>query len=363
MIKIKSNQKGICLLFLIICMVIISGCSGDSDVPEIKCSCKAANSSEAEPPSGNDPYLLTCIYNGDLKAVKDIVSKHDLDEEKVPGAVMMAIKCNQPEILEWLLDNGWSANPEQYESALATAFKYNCTLVRILLEYDAELNKNEIKHWISDDYKRTALHLAIGSGKACMVKTVLECGLDADPGGSYYPPLMEAIHFSHKDMIYTDTVCRLLVEYDADPDEEGEIFLWGKRTELNPAEYLVKMRVPMSAGLLSFLISNGADADYKPDDLRAMVSPKDVLENKNRLLKKHPEIREDLVRNYLRLSCSTPEMPGDESYNEALLKAVDDVDIDLNKPLPGGTMTPLAMARKNHNKKLCELLIRYGAKK
>lgn len=359
----KDNFKkvfSVCNMILI--MIIFAGCS-DIEVPEIKCTCKKkADLSGVRRPDMDDSYLLTCIYNGDLEGAKKYASKHDLDEKRVPSAVMLAIKCNRPEILEWLLDNGWSANPEQYDSALATAFKHNCKLVRILLENDAELNKREMKHWISDDYKRNALHYAISSGKACMVKTALECDLDADPGSSYYPPLMEAIHFAHKDLIYAETVCRLLVQYGADPDEEGEVFVWQKRVKLNPAEYLVRHGVSMSSSLFAFLMDQGADADYKPEDLRKMANPGDVIGDKNKLFRKYPEIREELLRSYLLMICSGPEMPGAADFNKKLLEAIDDADIDLNQKLPGESLTPLQMAKKNKNKKLCDLLIKYGAK-
>lgn len=362
----KQQQKNFlfCGIGIILFLCLISTCHQEGETLDIKCSCVPdSTSASMDPPRSDEPYLLTCIYNGDLEAVKKIASQNDLDESKVPAAVEWAVNCNQPEILSWLLDNGWSANPNVYDSPLAVSCKQTCTLLKILLEHKAKLNENhEERHNVADDYKQTALHYAIQSGRPCMVKTALECGLDADPGRSYYPPLLDAVHQAHRDPQNADTICRLLVKHGADPDRAGEVFLSHEKKKINPAEYLVRNRIPLTSSLLAFFISHGADVEYTDDDLQEMVSPEDVIENSDPLLKKRPHLRMELLRQYLLQICSVPEQFNDENYNNALLKALQEIDIDLNHPLPGQRETPLALAEKNGNKKLSELLIRYGAK-
>lgn len=340
----------------------LSGCSNKKEKPAISCSCaRKSASANIDPPQADDPYLLTCIYNGNLDGVKKTASKFHLNESKVPSAVAWAVKCNQPEILSWLLDNGWSANPNVYDSPLKNACEQSCAVLKVLLKHRAKLNGNhEEQHWLSY-YKQTALHYAIRSGRPCIVQTALECGLDADLGSSYYPPLMEAVSLANKDPLKSEMICRLLINYDADPERKAEMPGVSGKVKLNPAEYLVRNHVPSSLSLLSCLIAHGADAKYTVNDIRAMATSADVIENVNPLLKKNPQIREELLRSYLLMICSVPESVMDEKYAAALLKAVKDAGIDFNQPLPGQRATPLALAEKNSNKKLCELLIRHGA--
>lgn len=363
MIKGRMVIGGIIGAVILLGIVTDSSQDKDDGKLNIQCSCKPKfTSASIDPPRADEPYLLTCIYNGNLDAVKKTVAKSKLNESKVPDAVVWAVKCNQPEILSWLLDNGWSTNPNDYDSPLKIACEQSCSVLKTLLKKKAKLNEShEQQHWLSY-YKQTPLHYAIRSCNPCMVKTALDYGLDADLGSSYFPPLMEAVYLMNKNPSKSELICRLLVKYDADPKRKAEVLIWNEKEKLNPAEYLVRNHVPASLSLLSFLIDHGADAKYTVNDLRAMVTSLDVMENTNPLLKKHPDIREELLRSYLLMICSVPETVSSTKYNEALLKAIKSADIDLNQPLPGQRDTPLALAKKNNNQKLCELLIRYGAK-
>ena len=347
----------------VIFLGIMSNCSQEEEKLEITCSCVPKYTpANLAPPQGDDPYLLTCIYNDDLNAVKKTVSKFNLKETKVPEAVVWAVKCNHPEILSWLLDNGWSANPNDYDSPLAVACEQSCSVLRVLLRHKAKLNDHhEERHWLSG-YKQTVLHYAVRSGRPCMVKSALDCGAEANLGSSYYPPLMEAVSWAHKNPQQAEMISRLLVKYDADPRRKAEVLVWNEKVKLNPAEYLIRHHVPSSLSLLTYLTAHGADAKYTVNDIRAMATPRDIIENTNPLLKKNPDIRAELLRSYLLKICSEPEHLGNEKFNEALLNALKDADIDLNQPLPGQKDAPLSFAEKNSNKKLCDLLIRHGAK-
>lgn len=346
-------------------LIAVSGCSDDDyGIEKVKCTC--TTSKDITPPSPDDNYLLTCIYNEDLNAVKAVVDEQDLDEDDVPTAVIYAVQCGNPEILEWLLDNGWSANPEVYDSALACAYKVNCKVVKVLLEHDAELNDEyEEKHWLSDDYKRSALHYAIGSRKPCMVQTSLECGVDADPGSSYYPPLLEAVYGIHSDIPATDQICRLLVKYGADADVEGDVHIWQKKKSINPAEYLLHYRKPGTVSLLSFLISHGADAKITSQDLEQMVTIEDVLDEENELWEDYPQIRINTLRSYLAVICETPDLdpktPEEIKKADKMFRCMRDAGIDFNHPLPGRRKTPLLLAAQNCQHEICKLLIKYGA--
>ena len=352
-------------IFSVVAMLAVSGCS-DSDygIGEIKCTCGSPK--DITPPSSDDHYLLTCIYNGDLNTVKSVVDNYDLDEDDVPSAVIYAVKCGNPEILAWLLDNGWSANPEAYDSALASAYNVNCKTVKVLLDNDAELNENnEEIHWIGDDYKRSALHYAIGTRKLCMVKTTLECGVDADPGSSYYPPLLEAVYGIHSDVSGTDKICRLLVKYGADADDDGDVFIWQKKKSINPAEYLLHYRKQGTVSLLSFLMSHGADAKITPQDLEQMVTIEDVMNEDNELLEDYPQVRVNTLRSYLAIICETPDLepgtPKELKKTEEMFQMMKDAGIDFDHPLPGRQETPLLIAARNRQYEICKLLIKYGA--
>ena len=127
-------KKLISISFLIIAVSflfgLLSGCSNEKEKLTVTCSCTPKyTSANTDPPQADDPYLLTCIYNGNLDGVKKTASKFHLNESKVPNAVAWAVKCNQPEILSWLLDNGWSANPNDYDSPLKTACEQSCAVL------------------------------------------------------------------------------------------------------------------------------------------------------------------------------------------------------------------------------------------
>lgn len=356
-------MKNICLSVAAL-LLFVCGCSDDDGIGEIKCTCSSIKNDVSL--QSNDDYLLTCIYSGDLEAVKSVVKKQKLNKKKVPYAVSFAVKCGNAEILEWLLDNGWDANPEVYDSALATAYKVNCKVVKVLLENDAELNEHhEVKHWINEKYKRSPLHFAIKSGNLCMVKATLDCDVDADPGSSYYPPLMEAIHMAHSDILYTDKVCRLLVKYGADPDRKGEVLIWQNKKKINPAEYLMHYSHYGSFSLLSFLMDQGADVEIKSQNLEKMVSYNDVLDEDNDLLDDYPEVRANVLRTYLSAVCEDPAIsPKNEKEIERcdqFFRAMKKCGINFNHPLPGRSETPLLLAAKNGQKELCKLLIKYGA--
>ena len=355
------------LLFIAVLIITfaINGCSDtDCDIGEIECNCIIQKN--ITPPSPDENYLFTCIYNGDLNAVKSVVKKYDLDDNDLPTAINYAVECGNPEILAWLLNNGWNANPKLYDSALFTAYKVNCKVVKILLKHDAELNSNhEEKHWISDNYKRSALHYAIQSGKPCMVKATLECGIDADPGSSFYPPLLEAVHIIHSDISAADKICRLLVKYGADADKKGEVWIWQKKKKINPAEYLLYHRKTGSASLLSFLISRGADVKINPQNLEKMITIEDILDENNKLLNDYPEIRANILRKHLDAVCRFPDLspqtPDEIKIYDRLFRIMKKSGIDFNHQLPGSWETPLLLAVQNKQYKLCELLIKHGA--
>ena len=310
--------------------------------------------------------MLTCIYNGNLEDVKKLVKKDDLDKESVPNAVDYAVQCGNPEILDWLLDNGWDANPEQYDSVLAKAYKINCKIVKVLLKCGAELNDaHEDKHWINEDYKQSPLHYAIRTKQPCMVKATLECDVDAAPGSSYYPPLLEAIHHAHKNIVVTEKICRLLVKYGADPDREGEVRIWQEKKKINPAEYLLNYHITGSGSLLSFLISHGADAKVKADDIEKIFTVVDILKNDNELLDDYPEAKTRILRSYLAAICLLPDSliitPEDIKMHDEIFRVMKKHGIDFNQPLPGGRDTPLLLAAKNKQDELCKLFIKHGA--
>ena len=351
----------------VVVALMFSGCSDDDyGVGEVVCTCKAPQ--YIEPPQEHEHYLLTCIYNGDLEVVKSVVKKHGWDKDDVPYAVNYAVKCGRAEILAWLLDNGWDANPETRESALVAAYKVNCQVVKVLLENDAELNdKHEETHWINDDYKRTALHYAISSGRPCMVKTTLECDVDADPGRSYYPPLLEAVYKINSDIAVTEQICRLLVKYGADAERKGVVHIWQKEKKINPAEYLLHYRKPGSGSLLSFLMSHGAEAKINPQDLENMFSLADIMDENNELLEDYPEVRVNILRKYLTWICEYPDVSPKTAVEikkcDELFRMMKKSGIDFNHPLPGRRETPLLMAAQNRQYELCKLLIKYGASK
>lgn len=119
--------------------------------------------------------LFKAIESGDCRNVEAIMKEHKIDPDTQTSfsgttALLMAVRCSQPEIVEYLIENGASVDlaDDSGVSPLHAAAEIGCDqIVHLLLNNKADVSA-------VDKIGQTALHLAVVGNYTASARLLLE---------------------------------------------------------------------------------------------------------------------------------------------------------------------------------------------